>query len=89
MLDNIDQIGRLKFRNATFVAESLREHRETAVLSRRLTAIACDMPLPISRISELRLLPPDLATLDTFCETQGFGRLLREQARRLHSRHSV
>jgi len=87
VLDNIDQIARLKFRNATFVADSLREHRSTAVLSRRLTAIACDMPLPVSRMSELRLLPPDLATLDTFCETQGFGRLLRDQARRLHARH--
>jgi len=89
VLDSIDQIGKLKFRNATFVAESLREHRETALLSRRLTAIACDMPLPISRMSELRLLPPDLVTLDTFCETQGFGRLLRDQARRLHSRHAA
>jgi 5'-3' exonuclease len=89
VLDSIDQIGKLKFRNATFVAESLREHRETALLSRRLTAIACDMPLPISRMSELRLLPPDLASFDTFCETQGFGRLLRDQARRLHSRHAA
>jgi len=89
VLDSIDQIGKLKFRNATFVADSLREHRETALLSRRLTAIACDMPLPISRMSELRLLPPDLASFDTFCETQGFGRLLRDQARRLHSRHAA
>jgi hypothetical protein len=47
------------------------------------------MPLPISRMSELRLQPPDLATLDTFCEMQNFGRLLRDQARRLHSRHAA
>ena len=32
---------------------------------------------------------PDLATLDTFCETQNFGRSLRDQARRLHSRHAA
>jgi 5'-3' exonuclease len=87
VLENIEQVARLKFRNATFVAESLREHRSIAILSRRLTAIACDMPLPVSRMSELRLLPPDLATLDSLCESQGFGRLLRDQARRLHSRH--
>ncbi len=85
VLDNIDQIGKLKFRNATFVAESLREHRETAVLSRRLTAIACDMPLPINRISELRLLPPDFSTLDAFYDSQGFGRMLKDQARRVAS----
>jgi 5'-3' exonuclease len=86
VLDSIDEIGKLKFRNSTFVAASLREHREMALLSRQLTRIACDMPLPVSRISELRRLAPDLATLDTFCETQGFGRLLRDQARRLHAR---
>ena len=87
VLDSIDQVGKLKFRNATFVAASLREHRETAVLSRRLTGIACDMPLPISRISELRLLPPDLSTLDAFYDAQGFGRLLKDQARRLAANH--
>ncbi|MGI9245957.1 MAG: hypothetical protein ACR2I8_04535, partial [Steroidobacteraceae bacterium] len=58
-----------------------------AFVSRQLTAIACDMPLPVSRVGELRRLQPDLSMLDTFCETQGFGRLLREQARRIHARH--
>jgi 5'-3' exonuclease len=89
VLANVDQIAKLKFRNATFVAASLREHREMALLSRQLTGIACDMPLPVSRISELRCLAPDLSTLDTFCEAQGFGRLLRDQARRLHARLAV
>jgi 5'-3' exonuclease len=87
VFENIDSVAKLKFRGASFVADSLREHRETAFLSRRLTAIACDMPLPVSRIGDLRRQAPDLATLDTFCEAQGFGRMLREQARRIHSRH--
>jgi hypothetical protein len=60
-----------------------------ALLSRQLTRIACDMPLPVSRISELRRLAPDLATLDTFCETHGFGRMIKDQARRLASRHGA
>jgi 5'-3' exonuclease len=89
VLGSIDDIGKLKFRNATFVAASLREHREVALLSRQLTGIACDMPLPVSRISELRLLAPDLATLDAFCETHGFGRMIKDQARRLASRHGA
>jgi hypothetical protein len=55
-------------------------------MSRQLTAIACDMPLPVSRMGDLRRLAPDLATLDTFCHANGFGRALREQARRLHAR---
>jgi 5'-3' exonuclease len=88
VFENLDEVRKLKFRNASFVADSLREHRETAMLSRQLTAIACDMPLPLSRVSELRRLAPDLATVDNFCEAQGLGRMLREQARRIHARHS-
>ena len=87
MFENLEEVKKLKFRNASFVADSLREHRETAFLSRQLTGIACDMPLPVSRVTELRRLAPDLATVDTFCEAQGLGRMLREQARRIHARH--
>jgi len=87
VFENLDEVRKLKFRNASFVADSLRDHRETAMLSRQLTAIACDMPLPLTKVSELRRLAPDLATVDTFCEAQGLGRMLREQARRIHARH--
>ena len=87
VFENLDAVRKLKFRNAVFVAESLQEHRDAAFLSRRLTAIACDMPLPVSRVGDLRRLAPDLSTLDTFCEAQGFGRMLREHARRIHARH--
>jgi 5'-3' exonuclease len=84
---NVEAVRSLKFRNAGFVADSLREHRERAFLARQLTVIACDMPLPVSKVGDLRRQAPDLACLDTFCETQGFGRVLREQARRIHARH--
>ena len=86
VFENLDAVRQLKFRNAVFVADSLRQHRDAAFLSRRLTAIACDMPLPVSRVGDLRRHAPDLSTLDTFCETQGFGRVLREHARRIHAR---
>jgi 5'-3' exonuclease len=89
VFENLDQVRKLKFRNAVFVAESLQEHRDAAFLSRQLTAIACDMPLPVSRVRDLRRLAPDLSTLDTFCEAQGFGRMLREHARRIHARHGA
>jgi 5'-3' exonuclease len=87
VFENLDEVPKLKFRSATFVAESLRAHRESAFLSRQLTAIACDMPLPVARIGDLRRSSPDLARVETFCEVQGLGRMLREQARRIHSRH--
>jgi hypothetical protein len=84
--DNLAAIPKLKFRGATFVAQSLEEHRESAFLSRQLTAIACDMPLD-ARLDELERRPPDLAAVEAFYERLGFGRLLREQARRVADRH--
>jgi 5'-3' exonuclease len=80
--ENLDAIPKLKFRGAAFVAGSLREHREAAFLSRRLTGIACDMPLAATD-DDLRRRAPDLAAIDAFSEAQGFGRMLRERARKL------
>jgi len=80
--ENLAAVPRLKFRGAAFVAQSLREHREEAFLSRRLTGIACDMPLAAG-LDELARRAPDLAALDELYERLGFGRLLREQARRV------
>jgi 5'-3' exonuclease len=84
VFENLDAVKTLKFRGASFVAESLREHREKAFLSRRLTGIACDMPLSCE-LGELRRRPPDLAMLDAFCEAQNFGRMLRDQGRRIYA----
>jgi 5'-3' exonuclease len=82
VFDNLAAIPKLKFRNAAFVAQSLAEHREAAFLSRQLTGIACDMPLAAGP-GDLARRVPDLAALDEFYERLGFGRLLREQARRI------
>ena len=82
VFDNLESIPKLKFRGASFVAESLRDHREAAFLSRRLTGIACDMPLE-AEVDDLEPLVPDLAAVDRFCDAVGFGRMLREQARRI------
>jgi DNA polymerase I len=80
--ENLEGVAKLKLRGAAFVAASLREHREAAFLSRRLTAIACDMPLAADPSALVRGAP-DLAAVDEFHERLGFGRLLREQARRI------
>ncbi len=85
VFENLDTVPKLKFRGATFVAQSLREHRESAFLSRQLTGIACDMPLGVG-LGDLARAAPDLAAIDHFYETLGFGRLLREQARRISVR---
>jgi len=54
-------------------------------MSRRLTGIACDMPLGVS-LDDLARGAPDLAAIEHFYESLGFGRLLREQARRIAAR---
>jgi 5'-3' exonuclease len=80
--DNLPAIPKLKFRGAAFVAQSLGEHRESAFLSRQLTGIACDMPLAAHE-DDLVRRAPDLGAMDEFYEALGFGRMLREQARRI------
>jgi 5'-3' exonuclease len=82
VFDNLDGVAKLKFRGASFVAESLREHREAAFLSRQLTGIVCDMPIAV-QLDDLGRRAPDLAGVDGFCDAQGFGRMLREQAKRI------
>ena len=60
----------------------LRIIATSAFLARRLTGIACDMPLHVE-LDELRRRPPDLEALNRFYDTVGFGRLLRNQAERI------
>jgi DNA polymerase I len=82
LYDDLDRVLTLKMRNAGFVAAQLRDHRESAFLARKLTEIACDMPLDVE-LTQLRRRPPDLAALNDFYDGVGFGRLLRNQAERL------
>ncbi len=78
----LDRIDALPVRNPTVVRSRLTEYREAAYLARRLTAIACDMPLAI-RADTLRRRAPDAAGLARFFDSQGFGPLLRRQVDRL------
>ena len=83
LYDDLDRVLKLKqLRNPGFVCGQLRDHRDSAFLARRLTEIACDMPLDVE-MSQLRRRPPDLDALNTFYDTVGFGRLLRNQAERI------
>jgi DNA polymerase-1 len=82
LYDNLDGLQKLKLRNAGFVAGQLRDYRESAFLARQLTGIACDMPLDVE-LRALQRRPPDMAALNDFYDTVGFGRLLRNQAERI------
>ena len=80
--DGLDRVGSLPVRGAAKLAAKLAEHREAAYFARRLTAIACDMPLEFS-LETLRRRKPDLAALGTFYDRHNFGPALRRQAERL------
>ena len=84
LYEDLDQVHKVKIRNAPFVCSQLRNHRESAFLARKLTEIACDMPLDVE-VAQLRRRPPDLGALNRFYDTVGFGRLLRNQAERIAS----
>jgi DNA polymerase-1 len=82
LYEDLGRVLKIKLRNAGFVRDQLHEHRESAFLARRLTEIACDMPLDVE-VAQLRRRPPDLAELNRFYDSVGFGRLLRNQAERI------
>lgn len=78
----LDRVGTLPVRGAAKLAARLAEHREAAYFARRLTAIACDMPLEFD-LEGLRRRKPDLDALGTFYDRHRFGAALRRQAERL------
>ncbi|MBB6093407.1 5'-3' exonuclease [Povalibacter uvarum] len=82
LYDNLDAVLKLKMRNAGFVCGQLRDYRESAFLARKLTGIACDMPLEV-QLSDLWRRQPNLTALGRLYDSVGFGRLLRNQAERI------
>ncbi len=78
----LDRVGTLPVRGASKLAARLTEHREAAYFARRLTIIACDMPLDFE-LETLRRRKPDLAGLRDFYDRNRFGAALRRQAERL------
>jgi 5'-3' exonuclease len=78
----LDRVADLPLRGAATLGARLARHRDAAYLARQLTGIHCAMPLEVGR-HELRRRGPDGGTFGDFCERQGFGPLLRQQAGRL------
>ena len=80
----LERVAGLPIRGASKLAEKLRQHREAAYLARRLTGIACDMPLDLDLDhGQLRPRAPDIAALNAFFDRSGFGPMLRRQVERL------
>lgn len=78
LLERIDEVAFLRLRGAATVAARLREHREQALLWRRLSTIACDAPLegaapPFARAAA------DARILTGFADAVGFGPMTRRR----------
>jgi len=82
LYEGLDRVGALPIRGAAKLVGKLLQHREAAYLARRLTVIACDMPIECS-LETLRRRKPDLEALGAFYDRHKFGPALRRQAERL------
>jgi 5'-3' exonuclease len=93
LFDGLDAVRALPLRGVAALPQRLRLHREAAYLARSLTRIVCDAPIDASapRIGadHLRRRAPDVERVGAFCDTHGFGTLLRRQAARLAAQQHV
>lgn len=83
--DGLERVATLPIRGAGKLADRLTTHREAAYLARRLTTIACDMPIEVTA-EALRRRRPDLGVLAAFYDHARFGAMLRRQAQRIADR---
>jgi len=82
LLARVEEVPFLRFRGAGQAYVRLKQHREQALLSRALTGIALDAPVP-SHLDALVWAQPDLAQLDVLLEKLRFGPITRSRCRAL------
>jgi len=80
--DNLHRVHEVNVRGAKTLAAKLTEHREAALLARRLTGIACDAPIENIETG-LRPSPPRLGELNALFDEAGIGMALRRQVERV------
>ncbi len=84
LLLRIEEVPYLRLRGAAQTYARLKEHREQALLSQRLSAIALDAPVP-DHVDALCRRDPDAAALDRLFERLRFGPLTRSRVRALRA----
>jgi DNA polymerase-1 len=80
LLKRVEEIPYLRMRGAGQTYLRLKEHREQALLSRMLSAIALDAPVP-PHADGMTWMPPDLAAIEVLMEKLRFGPLTRSRMR--------
>ncbi|MGH8041478.1 MAG: 5'-3' exonuclease [Rudaea sp.] len=84
----IEEVPYLRLRGAGQVYSRLKEHSAQALLSRALTGIALDAPVPLN-VAELAWRASSTAELDALLETLRFGPLTRARCRKLAPANAV
>jgi DNA polymerase I len=79
---NLGRVHEVCCRGAKTLALKLEVHRDAAMIARRLTGIACEVPLERA-LSCLRPVAPDLGAVNALYDRASFGMALRRQAERL------
>jgi DNA polymerase I len=82
LLSRSDEVAFLRMRGAAAASQKLREHAELAILSRRLTGIALDAPVPLELDGYRRSAPDDEVVADLFDRLR-LGPMTRARVRSL------
>ncbi|MBS7456641.1 5'-3' exonuclease [Coralloluteibacterium stylophorae] len=80
LLARVDEVPYLRLRGAATCAQRLREHRESALLSRALATLALDAPLPAD-FGRAERRAANMDALEGLCEGLRFGPMSRRRLR--------
>lgn len=79
---NLDSVHEVQVRGAKTLGAKLETHKGAAMLARKLTGIACDVPIDNAE-KYLRPVRPDLGAINALFDEANIGMALRRQAERL------
>ena len=80
--ENLDNVHEVNVRGAKTLGEKLTTYRDDAILSRKLTGIACDAPIDDAENSMQRSRPK-LGDINALYDEADIGTALRRQAERI------
>ena len=82
LYDSLDTVHEVNVRGAKTLGAKLENHRDDALLARKLTGIACDAPVDRPRTG-LKPTKPDLGAINALYDEASIGVALRRQAERV------
>ncbi len=80
--DNLDTVHEVNVRGAKTLGAKLEAHKDDAILARRLTGLACDVPIENAE-SAMQPSAPRLGEINALFDEAGIGMALRRQAERI------